>query len=276
MRPGKGAPAIIPTITQRVRSFLAGQGATLRPWSGLQETYDELYVLLRRRRNDPEFWHPLKTLLQDVVDSAAESQRCGSPQTELLASWRVDELVDELHATLSAETAGFARSDFTRKLSGAVLGGFLLLGLAAAGCGSDTGTSAIDTGAGTVDSAPVDAGVLYPTGQDAATACTQAVAAELDQAIGESNLNASDKSSLCQCFAALSTGWTTSLTQLFATATPAEISTMLGSLTSCCEPTGIPQRDLASSAPSSTDLSEIKGGYTLCAIPVYKGVSFPD
>jgi hypothetical protein len=352
------APAIVPTITQKVRTFLAEQGGALRPWTGLQETYDELYALLRRRRSTPEFWPPLKGLLQEVIDNAAASQRRGlrsSAEAELLASWQVDELVNELRDALPVDASGSwsTRTDFTRRLSSAVLGGFLLLGLAAAGCGSDSGAStpigtggaggagghtmtvggagggagaggtssgvggaggtalggaggaagaggtggdiggaggtafrdasgdvvdsnSIDVAADSVftDMAALDTGAGDTESLDgSAPACTQTVAPDLDRAIGESSLPANQKSQLCQCFAKLSTGWTTSLTQLFATATPQEISTMLSGLTPCCQSTGI-----TSANPSSTDLSRIKSGagYLICAVPVYKGVSFPE
>jgi hypothetical protein len=76
----------------------------------------------------------------------------------------------------------------------------------------------------------------------------------------------------------LGTEWTTSLTQLFASATPQEITKMLSGLTSCCRSDGIHNRSGVISRPSSSDLSTIKDGmtYYFCAIPVYKGVSFPE
>jgi hypothetical protein len=363
--------AIVPTITQRVRFFLAGQGATLRPWTGLQETYDELYALLRRRRSDPEFWQPLKGLLQEVIDNAADSQR--RDQAELLTSWKVDELVDKLRDALPADAISTGRSDFTRTLSTAVLGGFLLLGLAACGDDSATpsgrgsggavgsggqitmvggaggagmggaggttvvgagGTSAGGTGgrsiggaggrsiggaggtgagggiggaggigsggaggvavdatyrdaaaldlavdSGTSDIAALDSGPSDTTAVDEGTlACTQTVDPELDRAIGESTISESQKEQLCQCFSALSMSWTTSLTQLFATATPEEVSRMLSGLTSCCSSNGIMTLHGLNADPSSTDLDRIKNGsaYLICAAVVYKGVSFPD
>ncbi len=354
-------PAIIPTITQRVRSFLAEQGADLRPWSGLQETYDELYGLLRRRQKDPEFWQPLKGLLKEVVASAADSQKRGPVTTapgELLGSWQVDELVDDLRNALP-EDAVSARSDFTRTLSAAVLGGFLLLGLAAAGCGNGdseaipggtggtlgtggsvtmvTGTGGVlgsgGSGAGgsvvigtggavgsggaaggaggtaaggaggrttsnpvdggadlaldSADAASLDDGARDGTegeakGIDTATPpfCTQIVVGELDRAIGQSSLSANQKSQLCACFSALGTEWTTSLTQLFATATPEEISKMLSGLTSCCLSDGIHGKSGVIASPSASDLSTIKNGmsfyFCAVAVPVYKGVSFPE
>lgn len=351
------SPAIVPTITQRVRFFLAEQGAALRPWTGLQETFDELYALLRSRRSDPRFWGPLKTLLRDVVDDAATSQRRGqstSPAAELLDSWQVDGLVDELREALPNDTTAPAtcRTDFTRTLSTAVLGGFLLLGLAAVGCGSNTeedlgtgggsgtggsggettsvlgsggsglgGTIALGTGgsgsggagsggmlgsggsgaggcpcaggsggtggradaATSSDLAPPDTSASDAVSGDAQAidsmppACTQEMAPALNQAIGESSISAKDKTQLCGCFASLNASWTTSLTDLFASATPAEISKMLSGLTSCCRSTGLTTL-YGGSAPSSSDLDRIKSGsgYMLCMAPSYKGVSFPD
>jgi hypothetical protein len=388
-------PAIVPTVTQRVRQFLAEQGAALPPWTGLQETYDELYALLRRRRSAPEFWRPLKVLLQEVVDSAADSQRRDhrpSAEAELLASWQVDDLVDELRDVLPADAngAGPTRTDFTRTLSTAVLGGFLLLGLAAAGCAADPGTGGTGGNSGTggtvgsggqatmvrggstgaggaglggasgkggaggtalggaggtdpglfldaalggagggtsfggaggrgaggavdaalggaggrgaggaggaaldgaggagLDGAPGVDGVVLDSGggelaalDGAAPACSQVVDPALDGAIAGSTLVASQKSQLCQCFAALSQSWITSLTQLFATATPAEISKMLSSLTSCCHSDGMATLHGLNAAPTSSDLQNIKNGsaFLMCSTPtpVYKGVSFPE
>ena len=304
-------PAIVPTVTQRVRRFLAEQGAALRPWTGLRETYDELYSLLRQRRNAPEFWQPLKGLLRDVIESAVASQSRGrraSAQAELLTSWKVDELVDELRDALPADAndAWPARTDFTRKLSSAVLGGFLLLGLAASGCTSNstaggTGgaggsggsggqiTTVTDAasgggaggsgGAGGAGGAVMDAGGGDTTRVDgAAAACTQNVTTELDHAIGGSRLTADQKGSFCQCFSALSTSWITSLTQLFATGTPEQISKMLLGLTGCCQANGMQTVRGLNADPTSSDLQSIQSGsaYSICAVPIYKGVSFPD
>jgi hypothetical protein len=114
--------------------------------------------------------------------------------------------------------------------------------------------------------------------EDAAPACTQTMALELDRAIGQSSLTASQKSQLCACFSALGTGWTTSLTQLFATATPDEISKMLGGLTSCCRSDGIHNTSGVITTPTASDLQAVKNGmsFYFCAVPVYKGVSFPE
>jgi len=131
----------------------------------------------------------------------------------------------------------------------------------------------LDVGA-TLDSGAVDT-MAFDAGE---LACTQTVDPELDRAIGESSLATSQKAQLCKCFAALSTGWTTSLTQLFATATPTEISSMLGGITSCCQSDGMHTMYGINAAPTSTDLQRVESGtgYMLCMAPAYKGVSFPD
>ena len=87
--------ALTPTITHRVRTFLQSQGTTLTPWSGLEETYAELYALLRRRRDDPSLWRPLTELLRDVVARVTHPEALDLPvaQAELLGSWDIDELV---------------------------------------------------------------------------------------------------------------------------------------------------------------------------------------
>jgi hypothetical protein len=72
--------------------------------------------------------------------------------------------------------------------------------------------------------------------------------------------------------------WTTGLTQLFATATPEEIAKMLSGLTSCCRSDGIHNTRGLITTPSQSDLSSIRNGlsWSFCAVPVYKGVSFPE
>jgi hypothetical protein len=229
----------------------------------LREIYEELYGLLRRRRGEPEFWHPLKDLLREVVESAAESQRRGArAPAELLTSSGVDQLVDELRDALSAD-ARLTCSDFTRTLSTAVLGGFLLLGLAVSGCGGG-GKDGDDAGAS--DTVP-------PT-------CSWQVDPDLERVIAESTLSTDAKSQLCLCFSGLSYDWTTGLTDLFAKASPEEISKILGSLLSCCRLGGIYDRDGSEiTRPSTDDLAKVGEGrgYKLCEpVPIYKGVSFPD
>ena len=95
-------PGVALTITHRVRAFLQSQGAELRPWTGLDETYAELHRLLSERRDDPAFWGPLRGLLRDVLTRISDPDATPllAPEAELLASWDVDQLVRDLRAAL--------------------------------------------------------------------------------------------------------------------------------------------------------------------------------
>jgi len=138
------------TITHRVRTFLRQQGAAIEPWSGLDATYSELYALLDRRRHDPALWQPLEGLLREILRRAADpvaERRLATPAAELLSSWDAAELVASLRKALSdtpPSDAPLGRGGreyrrLTRQLSPSVLGAFLVLGLAAAGCASNDG-----------------------------------------------------------------------------------------------------------------------------------------
>ena len=276
------APAIRPTITQRVRRFLAHEGACLRPWTGLEETYDELYALLRRRRDDPEFWPPLTQLLEEIIESARD-------RAELLSSWRVDELVTELRRALGAADGGKSSAQFAEGLSVAVLGGFLLIGLAACDeplnvapigvgpAGGTGGTAVATAGAGTSGK-----GGAGGAGGAGGQSCTLDPASVLKTTIDGSSLTAQDKDRLCGCFAKLSTGWATSLTSLFETSSADQIAKELQNLLACCRVDGIATTygTTTSGQPSSQQLTTIQQGAAgdLCRapVPVYKGVSFPD
>jgi hypothetical protein len=302
-------PAIRPTVTQRVRRFLASQGAELRPWSGLQQTYDELYALLRRRRDDPSFWSPLTELLQAVVDAAANPHRSGGlalPQAELLASWDVQALVRQLREALPAAdlaepgielASGRAGlSHFTSRLSASVLGGFLLLGVAATGCdpaetadvvdaGQDAGTAAaaaaggadsgLEGGSGGGEGGAGAVGVGGAAGASNAPwheDCPLDSSSILWTTIAESNLSTLDKQALCECFATLNTSWHDGLTELFETGTAQEIASALESmLQSCCQ--AAPWMGDNPNEAQYTAYALEQGCPT--AVPVYKGVAFP-
>ena len=289
------------TITHRVRTFLREQGAAIEPWSGLEATYSELYALLDRRRDDPALWGPLEGLLGEVLRHAADPKanpRLAAPTAELLSSWDAAELVASLRSALSGLSRPEASSNdkmptyrsFTRELSPAVLGGFLVLGLAAAACSdgsvdtvAGTGGEAADTssgaspstgGAGTAGGStggtstggtttdPVGTG----TGGAAANAiCVIADAEVLASTINDSVSSDDQKARLCRCMTNLSQDWRNGLTALFETGTPEEIATALYEITDCCYgPSG-----------QSFSASALLAG-TLCQPQtVYKGVTFP-
>ncbi|MFH2006405.1 MAG: hypothetical protein ABI333_07460 [bacterium] len=272
-------PAIQPTITQRVRGFLAAQGVTLRPWSGLDETYTELYGLLYRRRSDPAFWPHLTELLHAVVDDAVDPtgrSRLPARQAELLRSWDITDLVSKLRGALPREAPkrdpGAVRS-FAVRLSSAVLGGFLLLGVAAAGCdsgdanhnnnltGGDAGADAAVVGQ---DAGPgADAGAWHD-------GCSLNSGSILWNTLDDATISADEKRTLCGCFASLNVSWTDGLSQLFSTGTPQQIAAALAEMVECC----------------SFDEQQLDGDYqdaeaeflqnTWCEPAViYKGVAFP-
>ncbi|HOU93222.1 MAG TPA: hypothetical protein PLU22_19355 [Polyangiaceae bacterium] len=145
------------TITHRVRTFLRQQGAAIEPWSGLDATYSSLHALLERRRDDPTLWGPLEQLLREVQEAATDpkaERRLAAPAAELLSSWDAAELASSLRRALSDAAQAAAPLDgrapayrsLTRRLSPSVLGAFLVLGLAAAGCSGDNDSESASTG----------------------------------------------------------------------------------------------------------------------------------
>jgi len=285
---------IQPTVTQRVRSFLTRSAVDVRPWAGLAATYEALYALFRQRRADPAFWGSLTDLMHEIVDGVVEAQKPGrlpAPQAELLSSWDVDELVHKLRSALcDAEDDGPrdsgrpAWSVFSARLSPAVLGGFLLLGLAAAGCDTgDTGDvlepseedAGPDTGAapGTGGQSGTDAAAEAGDLDGSSTAgCDLAAGSVLQTTIDQSSLSDVEKQQLSQCFGTLGASWCQGLTELFqSTATAEQKAAALEQMLFCC-----------SSQPSTfgaeyTDVQRdaLLAG-SLCPVVVYKGVSFPD
>ncbi len=158
------------TITHRVRTFLAREGVAVEPWTGLGETYGELYELLQQRRDDPSFWPPLEALLRAVIEHATDPDttvRLAAPEAELLTSQDVDELVQALRdalPTTDAEATSLPLAAFTQQLSPAVLGGFLLFGFVAAGCGDPDPTEEAATTGGASGHPPATGGHSEETG----------------------------------------------------------------------------------------------------------------
>jgi len=282
------------TITHRVRTFLRRQGAAIEPWSGLDETYSELHALLDRRRDDPAFWGPLEELLREVLRQATAPEaerRLAAPTAELLSSWDAAELVVSLRealsgaapsdAPLAAGTPEYRR--FTRRLSPAVLGGFLTLGLAAAGCSDHDaepegsgGASSGGVSSGGVSSGGAGGGAASSggggTGGGGGAACVIEDAQVLASTINDSTLEAASKSSLCACMTNLTQSWRDGLTTLFERGDAAAIATALEEMLLCCarqRTSGV----YAEGALLDGTLCELGGGM---GGVVYKGVSFPS
>jgi hypothetical protein len=235
---------IRPTTTQRVRGFLIDQGIAPRPWSTLDETYAALYRLLRARRDDNAFWRPLAGLLRDVVADAADGpRRLPARQAELLRSWDVEELVRDLRRALPGRCAPVGdHRGFARALGAPVLGGFLVLGLAAAGC-DDGGTPAWAEGCS------LDGGTgLY---------------AAIDE---NDTLSGDEKAGLCTCVAALAVDSQQSLSALFEECSAESVAMALEQIAASCDSGG----GAVDGDPSTwwTECWEIGAAY--------KGVAFPS
>jgi hypothetical protein len=309
--------ALMPTITHRVRSFLRSQGAEIVPWSGLDETYAELHAMLRRRREDASLWPPLAQLLREIVAAAADPNAgcLAAPDAELLASWDIDALIRDLRAALpesdpsttTGEGSATALERFLSTLTAPVLGGFLLLGLVAAGCGGQTdevtagaggtaglgGLSGAERGGspgtggiaghagagygGTSGRGGSDAGqtltIQIPdaAAKPDAPACTVDAGNVIARTIASSpQLWDYERKSLCECLVRLNTSWSDGLTELFETGTDAGIAAALEEMIQCCDYGG----DLSSDFATVRDLF-LDGSLCTIARP-YKGVSLPE
>ncbi|MBI5500333.1 MAG: hypothetical protein HY907_08825 [Deltaproteobacteria bacterium] len=267
--------AIRSTVTQKVRGFLVREGVPLAPWTKLDDIYGELYGLMNRRRDDPAFWPPVARLLDDIVADVtdpASPRRLPAPQAELLSSWDVSSLVSDLRRSLPG---GEVRGDpttvrrFGQKLAAQMLGGFLLLGLAAAGCNEEDGDILPDGG----DAADVaDEATSCPGGSGSgwSESCALDSSSVLWCTIATSGADLDDRGQLCTCFAALNESWRTGLAALFATEDAATVARALGEMMTCVCPNptfreGAYQDPVHAPTPTGS----------LCEpAPAYKGVSF--
>ena len=275
--------AIEPTVTHQVRTFLTEQGVDVKPWTGLDETYSELYGLLNQRRDDPGFWSPLAAMLQQIVSGAVDAGRPGrlpAPQAELLASWDVEQLIEDLRAALPGGEPPrdpSAVRGFAARLSSAVMGGFLLLGLAsAAGCSDDADVSR-------------DAAAAVDAGEDAKAApdmlpgmpdlgawynkCNLDSSSVLWSTIDGSKLQHSQKRDLCGCMVSLNKSWADGLTKLFSTGSAKEIAGALEHMLSCCNSAN--KKNLDQDYDKAKD-DFLKSQLCKAGVPIYKGVSFPE
>ena len=193
------------TATHKVRNFLAAQGVALRPWSGLDETYAELYGLLCSRKDDPTLWGPLSELLQELVDD--KQGTLPAPRAELMPAHDVSTVVQDLRRALPGSDTRPVLADvqqFARSLSGAVLGSFLFLGLAVTGC-------------------------------DWSEGCTIEEESTIWSAIDESELGYNKRTTLCGCFIDVNEDWDEGLTALFENGTDQEIAGALEEMVECCQ-----------------------------------------
>jgi hypothetical protein len=146
---------------------------------------------------------------------------------------------------------------FARALGAPVLGGFLVLGLAMAGCGAKDKSAPDpmkDTG-----------GELSPRAW--AEGCKLDEGSSLFVLIDESaTLSVDDKAALCDCMAAMPKDWQLGLSEAFKECTPSAIARFLEGFVAKCEAQGgvltdDPSKEVARPVPN---------------MPVYKGVVFPS
>jgi hypothetical protein len=274
--------AIRSTVTQKVRGFLGDQGLALTPWTGVDDIYAELYRVMNKRRDDPAFWPQVTQLLDGIVKDVtdpASPRKLATPQAELLSSWDVKSLVADLRKSLPGGDAppepGAVRR-FGQKLSAQLLGGFLLLGLAAAGCNQES-----DDGNPDVPDATDDGGGLCPgaSGTGWADSCTLAQTTELWCTVATSSeLSNHEKAELCTCFAGLNDSWRTGLTTLFATADAATVADALGGMLACVCGDGSSGAIPSPAELRAGDYQDPTAGHyagLLCSpAPAHKGVSF--
>lgn len=168
-------------------------------------------------------------------------------------------------------TGGTATSSSSSLTGGQHTGG---LGSSTGGVGSSTGGSTAggqssSTG-GTTSSCTGTSHVTGDAGYALPANCCASTASDLWNAIDDSSLRASDKQALYGCLVNLNANWCDGLVEIFKTATPTEIANYLNAMLSCCR------------SGQSSDLSgdfaakrqSLLSGM-LCAVPLYKGVTFP-
>lgn len=243
-------PAIRPTVTHRVRDFLASQGVALKPWSGLDETYAALYGCLKARRDDPAFWEPLSDLLREMGEAARDDGRLPAPGAELLSPGALDDVLRSVRDALPGDETPGGLAAMRRFATGAPATaaiGFFLLGLAAAGCDMIPPADDDDDGE-EMECGLTSGSVLWST-------------------LDASDLSGGTKDYLCACMADLNQDWSQGLTDLFENGTEDEIAGALESMVDCC--------DMGEFGADYADVEEWLVQGDLCAAqPAYKGVAF--
>jgi hypothetical protein len=152
------------------------------------------------------------------------------------------------------------------------------VGSSTGGVGSSTGGVGSSTGgqsSGTGGTASACTGTSHVTGDASGYAlpsgCCASTASDLWNAIADSSLNANDKHSLYGCLVNLNANWCDGLVEVFKTATPTEIADYLNEMLTCCRV----GKGSSLSGDFATRSQSLLSGM-LCAVPLYKGVTFPD
>jgi len=186
------------------------QGVELQPWSGLDETYEQFYRLLRERRDDPALWEPLGGLLGEILYRRQRPQGAGlplAPRSELLSQAEIDGVIRGMREALPGNDAPLDMAEVRRYAAGlpsAALGGFLALGLAATGC-------------------------------DWSENCQLQENSTVWVAVDDSELTYNERRAMCGCGDNLREDWDAGLTELFEVADDEQIAAVLEELVECCQ-----------------------------------------
>jgi hypothetical protein len=256
---------------------------------------------LRAHQQDSDYWEPVSGLLRGILAAAVDRKgRARLPQqARLLATWDVELLVRRLKDVLpmASEPAPSARAP----LAPSVLASFLLLGFALSACDTGSPDEALDgaqsvgtggassggassatggtsqpgtggtatatggTGCPDIDAGSAGAGLAAPTD------CSAESGSALWDVIDSSTLCPSAKQELYTCLVRVKSSWCDGLNQLFATRSAEEIASVLDSLLSTCLQC---PAEMGVEYDAGVQSRLLEG--MLCAVTLYKGVSFPD
>ncbi|MBW2276008.1 MAG: hypothetical protein JRF63_00870 [Deltaproteobacteria bacterium] len=278
-------PFIRQPITSQVRRFLADQGVSVEPWSGLEETYQRLHGLLGERLDDREFWSSLGGFVEGIAASVRgegsnNRVRLSAPGAELLSSRDADRLVRDLRRALGDARNGGGRASLSRflgRLEAPAMAAFVLLALAAvAGC-SETEAAAAQQPAQPVVEAVDEALPIAPSAEVEAeppepwdVGCSLERDDQLFAALERSSLEDSERQVLCDCFTAMNERWDRGLSRLFKRGDPERIAKTLERLIECCE---------GGAGELDANCKDVKRRFVKRSIvqshALYKGVAFP-
>ncbi len=159
------------TTLHEIRHYLDRHGGAPPAWSDARAQVDALYTLLRERRGDERFWKGLSGLAVRLDDARVSPALIEG--SEVLGGVTVDQLIDDLRASLPAHGAGprDTRSWTASSVGITALAAFALLG-------TSLGCDPLGAGPGAKDSG-VPNGSLQPY-ENIEEACEEAIEAGVD------------------------------------------------------------------------------------------------
>ena len=219
------------TTLGTIRSFLRAERREPPPWAPPTRAVDELYALLRERRDDDLFWARLRDLAERLQDHRFSSEALA--RAEAIDGNTVDRLLDDLRASLDGneEQRRTLKDWLGSAISGAALAGFLLLGSATAceegdddtGADSDADSDSDSDSDSDTDNYDTCAAAITEgfTGETAEVYC------DLIVIINDADISASDKQELLDCLPELDADYRQWLLEHFDTLTEQQIADYL-------------------------------------------------